>query len=799
MNKHIKSMIEKRILFGGKISNVDDFLIFTRLPIEELEKINETEIAFATGSMGRAIFQMNEDGSIKNIKGVDSHLENDEIITKQLAGADASSALNPIAREGSYREITYPINLVKFVDGSLDVRIRGASPLEDLEEEAEKNRKMQGAGIKLPQIDCVREMPVEVCEQLGLPIKVEGSYDDFVNVSYRCMNDQRKAFLHETLGEDYLEDLPSGLRAESLREYFIRTGLMELEEFRTFAEQRRQTVSDFVQAVDDNYELGQRYGQTLRKMESPFRISDLEYYVKNGNIEAVEEIVAFSDELFGKGMPFETVFAKQMGKNVAFMMNSGWKYNNFMHRQDFSLAGEMCDDAYDNVKEHLEHLDKNSDKGKTITEFERRQYYLQIYTIASTIKILQDEMELRGKSKDERDELLQDFVKTFSQHIDFPKVGEIFGDTKEQVEKFFSMLTAEGNNYSYAMAEEFPKPDKPKEYNKQVLQGHQGFSEFYEIFSRKLAEKLHIERIKAGEKLTFESGIEETKITENDRNEENNIISLFKKGELLARGMESSNLNREYRTGKIYYDYSGVSGEINEAMVNGKDTASTSLLISGNRMNTYKANGFLIDSNKTDIVHISLTDSGSSGGGNDFYASGESLSSLQELVETSNSGNYNPMNEINVNMGVEAYRGIFTSTSKYNVAQGIIMQKIAERMLQRKLPIFQYDNMRGKLTNLQLSKEEKISIIKQCIEDQKLRTNEIQYEIDGQMFSFDILEELEKENSQSILDSAKEAIEADGTRIGKVNKEASIIKAKEHDRMNSNIEKEGNDLGLDDE
>ena len=148
MNKHIKSMIEKRILFGGKISNVDDFLIFTRLPIEELEKINETEIAFATGSMGRAIFQMNEDGSIKNIKGVDSHLENDEIITKQLAGADASSALNPIAREGSYREITYPINLVKFVDGSLDVRIRGASPLEDLEEEAEKNRKMQGAGIK---------------------------------------------------------------------------------------------------------------------------------------------------------------------------------------------------------------------------------------------------------------------------------------------------------------------------------------------------------------------------------------------------------------------------------------------------------------------------------------------------------------------------------------------------------------------------------------------------------------------------------------------------------------------------
>ena len=510
MNKHIKSMIEKGILFGGKISDIDGFLIFTRLAIEELEKLDETGIAFATGSMGRAIFQMNKDGSIKNIKGVDSHLENDEIITKQLAGADASSALNPKVKEGSYREITYPINLVKFVDESLDVRIRGASPLEDLEEEAEKNLRMQREGIKLPQIDRVREMPVEVCEQLGLPIKVKGSYDDFGNVSYRWKNDQRKAFLHETLGEDYVEDLPSGLRAESLREYFIRTGLMELEEFRTFAEQKGKNVSDFVQAVDESYELGQRYGQTLRKIESPFRISDLEYYVKNGDIETVQDIVAFSNELFGKEMPFEIVFARQMGTNVARMMNSGWKYNNFMHRQDFSLAGEMCDDAYDNVKEHLEHLDRNSGKGKAITEFERRQYYLQIYTIASTIKVLQDEMKLRGKSKEETDKLLEDFVKSFSQNIDFQKVGEIFEDSKEQVEQFFTMLTAAGNDYAYAMAEELQKPNEPKKYNEQVLQGHKNFSEFYDEFSRKLAEELHIERIKVGETEVLDSAIEAT-------------------------------------------------------------------------------------------------------------------------------------------------------------------------------------------------------------------------------------------------------------------------------------------------
>lgn len=49
---------------------------------------------------------------------------------------------------------------------------------------------------------------------------------------------------------------------------------------------------------------------------------------------------------------------------------------------------------------------------------------------------------------------------------------------------------------------------------------------------------------------------------------------------------------------------------------------------------------------------------------------------------------------------------------------------------------------------------------------------------------------------QSILVSTEEAIE-EGTRIGKVNEQAQVMKAKQQERMN--IEKESNDLGLDDE
>ena len=88
MNKYIKSMVEKGMIIGGKISTIDGFVMFQRVPLEELEQLDETEIAFATQSMGRAIFQIGSDNKIRNIKGVDSHLDNKESALVQLSGAD---------------------------------------------------------------------------------------------------------------------------------------------------------------------------------------------------------------------------------------------------------------------------------------------------------------------------------------------------------------------------------------------------------------------------------------------------------------------------------------------------------------------------------------------------------------------------------------------------------------------------------------------------------------------------------------------------------------------------------------
>ena len=58
--------------------------------------------------------------------------------------------------------------------------------------------------------------------------------------------------------------------------------------------------------------------------------------------------------------------------------------------------------------------------------------------------------------------------------------------------------------------------------------------------------------------------------------------------------------------------------------------------------------------------------------------------------------------------------------------------------------------------------------------------------------------EVSRKKEQSVLDSAEEAIN-ENTRTGKVNEQSQMMKAKQQERMNLNIEKESNDLGLDDE
>lgn len=492
MNKHIKSMIEKGMIVGGKISTIDGFVMFQRVSLEELEQIDETEIAFATQSMGRAIFQIDSDNKIRNIKGVDSHLDNKEIALVQLSGSDTM----PITTDGKeYLESTHPINLMVQPGKKLDIRIRGTSPLEDIEIEADINAKMQHLGIKLPRIESVREYPYELAQQLGLPTKIIGSYDEFTS-EYREENDQRKRNLHTIYGESYEEDLPEGLRPERVSEYFRRIGVIDSEEFKAFAERNNFTVNDFIAYVDKSYSLGQRYGQAVRRMESPFRISDLEYYVENNDISAIQDIVEFTQENQETEVAFENIFAKQMGTNIALMMNKGWMCENFVHRQDYSLTGEMCDDSYFDLTEKLKELAvrHKDDKGKyeAISNDYKRKFFSQIYLISSNIKVLQDEMQMRGKQPEEIESVMMDFIESFAQNIDFKEMANTFGKKEQDIKEAFSNLIGVPRDYTKMMAGESRADGMI--YDEAILRAHQGNNAFYNELSHKLAERLQIDR-----------------------------------------------------------------------------------------------------------------------------------------------------------------------------------------------------------------------------------------------------------------------------------------------------------------
>ena len=608
MNEHIKSMIEKGMVIGGKITRIDGFVMFQRAPLEELEQLDETEIAFATQSMGRAVFQIDSDNKIRNIKGVDSHLENEEIALVKLSGAKVM----PITTDGKeYLESTHPINLMVQPGKKLDVRIRGTSPLEDIEIEADINKKMQHLGIKLPQIESVREYPYELSERLGLPTKIKGSYDEFIS-DYREENDQRKKNLHTIYGERYEEDLPEGLRPEKMSEFFRRIGVIDSEEFKAFAKSSKFSVNDFIKYVDKSYSLGQRYGQAVRIMESPFRISDLEYYVENNDISAIQEIVDFTEEMNGTGIAFENMFAKQMGTNIALMMNKGWMCENFVHRQDYSLTGEMCDDSYfsliekmksaekriqqnnkdmeeirrnnpeitdDEILETKEQISKikfekgriqeqiaelneqiengtliltDEEKEKRIKffteeikkkddEFEefkktkkpivdyinletdnakteagikdkKSHFFSQIYFISSNIKVLQDEMQLRGKSPEEIESVMSDFVESFAQNIDFKEMANIFGKKEQDIRDVFSKLIGVPRDYIKVMAGETRASSMI--YDEAILEAHEGNNEFYNNLSSKMAKRLDLDRSMIMETNDFlSSAIEATEET----------------------------------------------------------------------------------------------------------------------------------------------------------------------------------------------------------------------------------------------------------------------------------------------
>lgn len=486
MNEHLKKLIESGILIVGEMTKQDGFVVFQRMDKKDLETLDPTKIAFATKSMGRGIFTFSKDKRILNYKGVDSHLENSESICQDLISANA---INIPLDDKMYSKSSYPLNLVVFPGGSLDVRFRGTSPLEDLEIEAFINRRMQATKIKTPQILSVREFTQEFLQRYHLPVNVQGTFDDFTS-DYRDENSEIKKFLRENYGGNYREELVQGKRPESLSEYFARINISENEELRAYLDKYGVTMEDFVASVDKSYSLGQRYGQTERILENPFRIADIEYYTKQGDVETLENIIGFSESLYEEDIPLENYFAIQTGKNLAELLNNGWICENFAHRQDFTLAGEMCDDAYQYLPHELEKMEAFDDGKRNALQIELKKKFLyQIYAISSSIKSLQDEMILRGKNDKDIESVLQDFVYNFTQNIDMEKISSFIG---RDAKTAFEILVKKPANYEKILARK--QTHDGIIFDEQVLLGQRGRNAFFDSVSSEIADNLEIGR-----------------------------------------------------------------------------------------------------------------------------------------------------------------------------------------------------------------------------------------------------------------------------------------------------------------
>lgn len=506
MNEYIKNLIELKAVIAGRIKKENGFVVFERVDEKNLEQIPENELGFATTGMGRAIFTFGENNEIINYKGVDSHLLNEELITQSLVGGIA--AYLPRANN-SYKNSMYPINLVVFQGKRPDIRIRGASPLEDLEIEGHINSLMSGKGIKLPKINYIKEFSEEFSLKYGLPLKRDGSYEEF-DSAYKDEDLERKKYLSKIYGEAYTEENTQGKRPETLGEYFRRLKITEAPEFLKFIEEvsrsqnKKFEIQDFINYVDEDYSLGQRYGQSERIIESPFRIADLEYYTKQGNIEVLENIANFTESMNPDKVPFEKYFAKQMGINLANMLNNGWSCNNFSHRQDYTLTGEMCDDSYDYVPDKIKQAEiKNKDdlgKMKALKSNYRLKFFLQTYVLSSNIKILEEEMNLRGKTLDKS--LLDEFLDNFVGTLDLERVSLNLSNNSNVAKQAFELLVKTPKDIVNLLAYEPIKPEeeetKEQHYlrclSKEVIFSHKGNNAFYDRVSQGIADRLQIQR-----------------------------------------------------------------------------------------------------------------------------------------------------------------------------------------------------------------------------------------------------------------------------------------------------------------
>ena len=487
-SEQLQNLINNGTLICGRIIQENGIIRFERVEPSQIDSVLEDERGFATASMGRAVFTIDKDGLIHNFKGVDSHLSTSELGPMDL--------LNARSIEYAPKTDGYKVSAVVFNDKKPEIRINGASPLEDIEIEGDINKRLAKMGIKVPIISYIREIPQGFSIKYGLPIKVDGSLDYFES-DYAAQDDERKKRLGEIYGSRYSQELRENQRPESMREYLQRIGFLSSPKVKANIESLGYSMQDFIDAVDSSYSRGQRYGQAERIMGSPFRISDLETCIANGNTQQLQTIMDFSEK---QNVNFTEQLAEVFGKNIATLMSNGWECENLIHRQDFSLTGEFCDDSYfDILEKQAEMKEKYKTepyKADALMGEIRRKYTGQVMHIASCIKVVQNAMSMIGKSQEQIDSILEIFVGSFANNLDLQKIGHLFKIDEKAVEEALMREFSVGQNWIEKMARQDRKEGLIMD--EAIYNSHIGNEEFYAKVSGMITERIRTRQVQKG-------------------------------------------------------------------------------------------------------------------------------------------------------------------------------------------------------------------------------------------------------------------------------------------------------------
>lgn len=419
-HKKMQQLVEVKVIVPGIYREVEGVKVYQPISQDEYEKIIESgyidSLAYNTYSMGRGIFTIGENGEIINFKGVDSRLEDVDNIAVGKVNADIYNVSEMLG----YEKSPYQIVVLSVPEQNSEIRVRGASQLQNLINEKQKQEetmeKDKEGIIKFPEIKDITLLSDEFCKEVGLPrgVKITKEYLEqlieadknsrertggtFGNYAYTCLK-----YMHEN-------GIPISMKNQTWEEYFSELSEEDYEKIKDIP-----NLESAIRKQDREYQLGAMFGQTTRILENPFRIMDLAYFVDNNKKEQVQAILDYTSSK--QEQDYITYYAQTMAKNLAGFMNLNLSYNNWAHRQDFALSAEMCDDAYDDISQTLDYekdVKEDDEHYKDIISSATR-FYNQIYLFASNMKVVEDAYKMTGRVIPEN--YKEEFINTFIENL----------------------------------------------------------------------------------------------------------------------------------------------------------------------------------------------------------------------------------------------------------------------------------------------------------------------------------------------------------------------------------------------